>query len=1178
MNTRALVLFLVVLGAMVACGGAGGGGSGSGLNTPVCPTPPPARSSRGGESAPSQLVQSTHSSQIDSLAFSPSGRYLASVGGKDVRIWDVRNGQVVRSIQREGMNAATVQWQDEQRIVVFNFEQVPELYDLTTNRRVLFGNPLRKIFAFPFSSASGPRWIGVRGGVRYSEKLEVIAIDGGGVEIGPLSRWNAEVGSLEPIAASDDGRTIAARTPGPQGGGTEAVYLFQLDANGKTARRSKVSNVPFLIEPRVASGKDLLAGGELDYGTSGHAEAAVIFTPTESRRRKLGAAFADTSLAMSLDGSLGVARADAELVAMNLPTGETRWSRTISQELWASGAGAGQAGDSFRAVAIDAAAQYVAVGTSGGKVLLYDAKRGYARGELGARVDHVTENVLLGGTALIARTSTRITAWSLSQGRMIDEWPVANATGLGLSPDGREVLVLRSVQGRRGCAGIGVAARIDRINGDGKLSAGSFKCLPSAIAIDTHLVGDRVAILEKGPRGHRLAIADPIHSRAATVPLDGGEVAVSTYPERPAIRSLGVIGSNDGAWITMQAAELARGAGGRASGIALWNGRTGTFVRDLATPYRNVVFSPSGRHLAVSQLGITYKTNRIDRIAIPEGTIEHVDVPTLASQEIAFLAEDKILVQTDFGIVTLENLKIASQIDLPTKTPFRFDARAIDLTRGFAIVEERGSNHVWDLRRLTPRATLTRFDDGEWLISTPSGHYTGTTEVGDRVGWLFESPLEHFGAEHFREAFRDERAVARALGSSEALAPPAKLSRPPSLDIVRPPSAERVSASGTASVTVSASSSGGRVEIVRAYIEGRPVDAKPVCASKGEATFAVPLVGGTNHVSFVAFDDRGAASNQATLEMEAPAAAAKRARPSVWVVAVGVSRYPHLLDRVTSLAPDVRARELERMQLPAAANDARGVAETFASLAGEGRFYSKAHVTALVDDDRAKSPVTAEAVRHALGELEKMAPDDTAVVHLAGHGFKPNARSDMSFALGSAELRADGAGLHAESSKRDVIGWSDLGDALSRARGRVLVLLDACHSGHVRQEDLVPNDALASALVKDGRAGALVFAAAKGRQLSLEPMAARGLELDVSEAARAAVGPDETHGFFTGALLASLRDPATDRDGDGTIQISELIAEVTRRVTLASNGQQTPWVARRDQFGDFAITKAAPKR
>jgi hypothetical protein len=34
--------------------------------------------------------------------------------------------------------------------------------------------------------------------------------------------------------------------------------------------------------------------------------------------------------------------------------------------------------------------------------------------------------------------------------------------------------------------------------------------------------------------------------------------------------------------------------------------------------------------------------------------------------------------------------------------------------------------------------------------------------------------------------------------------------------------------------------------------------------------------------------------------------------------------------------------------------------------------------------------------------------------------------------------------------------------------------------------------------------------------------------------------------------------------------------EVTARVSSASGGKQTPWVARRDLFGDFAISRANP--
>jgi uncharacterized caspase-like protein len=202
-----------------------------------------------------------------------------------------------------------------------------------------------------------------------------------------------------------------------------------------------------------------------------------------------------------------------------------------------------------------------------------------------------------------------------------------------------------------------------------------------------------------------------------------------------------------------------------------------------------------------------------------------------------------------------------------------------------------------------------------------------------------------------------------------------------------------------------------------------------------------------------------------------------------------------------------------------------------------------------------------------------MQPDDVAVVFLAGHGFAPSAAADMVFVTTAAKLAPDGAHLAAESATRDAIGWADLGGALQRARGRTLVLLDACHSGHVSQKVVVENDALADLLVRERRAGAVVFAASKGRQYSLEPGSARAFVLDMTPASKATVQADD-HGFFTGALLAALSSGDTDRDGDGALELSEVIDEVTDRVTKASRGAQTPWVARRELFGDFTIAQA----
>ena len=103
----------------------------------------------------------------------------------------------------------------------------------------------------------------------------------------------------------------------------------------------------------------------------------------------------------------------------------------------------------------------------------------------------------------------------------------------------------------------------------------------------------------------------------------------------------------------------------------------------------------------------------------------------------------------------------------------------------------------------------------------------------------------------------------------------------------------------------------------------------------------------------------------------------------------------------------------------------------------------------------------------------------------------------------------------------------------------------------------------------------VVFAASKGRQLSLEPDRARSVQLVKMDAALGENLGDANHGLFTAAVIASLASQQADRDGDGAIELSELIDDVTVRVARASEGQQTPWVARRELFGDFRV--AAPR-
>ncbi|MBK9263478.1 MAG: caspase family protein [Polyangiaceae bacterium] len=461
-----------------------------------------------------------------------------------------------------------------------------------------------------------------------------------------------------------------------------------------------------------------------------------------------------------------------------------------------------------------------------------------------------------------------------------------------------------------------------------------------------------------------------------------------------------------------------------------------------------------------------------------------------------------------------------------------------------ATISLDGAVRIWDAKNATMRVMLYDFEDDEWLAATPRGAYAGTLEVASRIGWVFDKPLEFFAAEQYLRSYHIPHIVRRRL-AGESIDVDTLVSRPPRLTIASAPT--NAVAANEARVSVSLEDAAS-ARTIRAYAEGRLVDTKPVCGDAKALELAVPLVTGVNRVGIVAFDERGYASNPAWLDIIAEPP--KAARPDVWVVAVGVSKYP-------KFPPDA--------QLDVADDDAEAISSTFSQLAGPDKPFGNAHVTLLRDEE-----VTAKSVLGALQSLEKMSANDLAIVSFAGHGAKPAEDADMMFLTGQT-------GPKKAEVLSTAIGWTAVGDRLAKARGRVVVFLDACHSGHFSREAVVPNASLASALARAERAGVLVFAASKGRQLSYEMAGSRGaFDLEGTPPSPTDAKPAIAggHGMFTGALLESLRAPSTDRNGDRTLQLSEILDDVARRVTEATDGKQTPWVTRRELFGDFALMPA----
>lgn len=194
--------------------------------------------------------------------------------------------------------------------------------------------------------------------------------------------------------------------------------------------------------------------------------------------------------------------------------------------------------------------------------------------------------------------------------------------------------------------------------------------------------------------------------------------------------------------------------------------------------------------------------------------------------------------------------------------------------------------------------------------------------------------------------------------------------------------------------------------------------------------------------------------------------------------------------------------------------------------------------------------ITPAAVLAAMREqAEATAPDDMLVIFYAGHGISNRAsgRSKADLMLTLPKTRMTDLGTTA-------LPWTAIADALAEARGTVMVILDACHSGIAGSEAFTTNDDAVSALFTRAGAPMVVLAGSKGRQASLE-------------------NPATKTGLFTGAIAAALAGQRTrqGRDRQGLLDLGEFYAAVKARVVNESAGRQTPWLTRNGLVGEMVL-------
>ena len=168
--------------------------------------------------------------------------------------------------------------------------------------------------------------------------------------------------------------------------------------------------------------------------------------------------------------------------------------------------------------------------------------------------------------------------------------------------------------------------------------------------------------------------------------------------------------------------------------------------------------------------------------------------------------------------------------------------------------------------------------------------------------------------------------------------------------------------------------------------------------------------------------------------------------------------------------------------------------------------------------------------------------DDTIMLFASGHGYRaPDGKLYL--------LVAESDQTQLESTS---LSWDELAQAFGETRARIIVFIDACHSGAVPNGG--SNDEIADAL-NAHQVRFTVVAAAKGRQESFE---------------RADFGG----GVFTSAIVKAITDPkrsSIDTNQNGVIELSELYSRIKPAVLTVMRGKQTPWLARADMVGEIPL-------
>ena len=446
------------------------------------------------------------------------------------------------------------------------------------------------------------------------------------------------------------------------------------------------------------------------------------------------------------------------------------------------------------------------------------------------------------------------------------------------------------------------------------------------------------------------------------------------------------------------------------------------------------------------------------------------------------------------------------------------DFGALTITRdGKTLVQANTNGQLFFYNTASGKVILRGIEtDDELIVYDENGYYLSSPEGAQFLHLKFPGVLGFNTVRQFASTLNRPDIIEAILSGTPPVKKPI-LRVPPLLTIA----ALTSSAGEQREVRLQyQATSGPGLKWLTVYIDGKPAKTIDLSGKKVDSEVTVPVSNAARWISAVAIDINGFES----IARGQSLAGVKDATDTrLYVVAMGTDKYDFLS---------------KDDQLNAAKFDAENFINSMYEL--KGRVYSSVEVIPFLD-----TPDLQNVLPGKLAEVvAKARAQDTIMFFAAGHGFRDDATGQ--FFLAERGTRID-------QLQETSLAWSKIATDLERAKGRVIVFIDACHSGAAGKDGT--NDEVVSALFKHNTSMTII-AAAKGYQQSLEGVKSIG-----------------RGGVFTTVLIKAITQQRkfTDTNGNGAIELAELYGFLKRKVVLATDGAQTPWIARNQMVGEIPI-------